>query len=714
MGTSMFGKLGIWSEKLHSCGASIAAVRSAAQLSSVSEHVDFIFEKGDGISATKAIFPQLHYIHVRNQHTQAYFGIAQRSNYDAAIFHNFLHNYGVVESAASLMPTLWMMHDVSPVTGINYAMRSRKGDKIVAYPLRSRSPSRPDTFSKLARRPFAFTAPSVWLQKIAQQYLGDDIDVFLVRNSVPSQYFQPLGKVESRRVLGLPQDKLIVLFFAGRGAIERKNLALAMQAAKRVTSDQVLFVVIGGIQPNDASWSPNVLYLPGFQAQQQPLFPAQLYSAADIFLSPSLVDNLPNTVLESLNCGTPVIGANTGGMPEMIRDRETGWLIDPRDDEGLANLLDSLVGQHGQLETMGMRGREFALNEFSEAGSLAQYVNALEKVSDLAPRNYAQNKDNQNYVKVEKRHPLHVQHDEPFYDVRGAARSKLSSIVRNRGAKADSHIAPYRDKWNPDPAEKRLLAFRYRMASEGHAITRNEARINRWYNHDKGKRAFLIGNGPSLNKCDLSLLRNEITIGVNSIFLKTEELGGLPTHYVVEDNFVAEDRAAEINALTGTNKWFGNYLNYSLSGDDVHWLNVRMRYDSYPGFPYFSTDIARQAWTGGSVTYLCMQLAFFLGIKELYLIGFDHHYEVPKDTVIDGLKYTSTSDDPNHFDPTYFGKGLRWHAPMTERMELGYDRARRMYERFGRKIYNATVGGHLEVFERVDYASLFSSTEETE
>jgi len=277
----------------------------------------------------------------------------------------------------------------------------------------------------------------------------------------------------------------------------------------------------------------------------------------------------------------------------------------------------------------------------------------------------------------------------------------------SRDRKPDSHVAPYRKLWNPSDEEKRALAFRYKMAGDGYPVTENEKRILGWRDAYKDKRAFLIGNGPSLNLLDMTKLQNEYTIGVNSIYLNQEKMGFLPQHYVVEDRFVAEDRADEINALKGPQKWFGNYLNYCLEDDLANWINVRMRYDEHKDFPFFSTDIARQAWTGGSVTYICMQLAYYLGVKTLYLIGFDHHYVIPDDAKIDGLDITSRSDDPNHFHPDYFGKGYRWHDPKVDRMEVGYKKAGVFFERDGRKILNATAGGKLECFQRVDYDSLF-------
>ena len=96
-----------------------------------------------------------------------------------------------------------------------------------------------------------------------------------------------------------------------------------------------------------------------------------------------------------------------------------------------------------------------------------------------------------------------------------------------------------------------------------------------------------------------------------------------------------------------------------------------------------------------------------MGFEKVYMVGFDHSYSVPKEALVEGAAITSTSDDPNHFHPGYFGKGYRWHDPRVDRMERAYRKARKAYDAAGREIYNATAGGELEVFERVDYNSLF-------
>lgn len=253
--------------------------------------------------------------------------------------------------------------------------------------------------------------------------------------------------------------------------------------------------------------------------------------------------------------------------------------------------------------------------------------------------------------------------------------------------------------------------LRYKMAGMDFPLTENEKRFLSLRNHHAGKRVFILGNGPSLNKCDLTLLKNEITFGVNNITLNYDKMGFHPTYYVVEDVLLAEDRAQQINEYHGAEiKFFGNYLRYCIQdAPDIIWLNVRMDYRNYKNFPHFSRNVARVVWVGGTVSYICMQLAFYMGFDEVYLVGFDHTYQIPADAVVqhDTKEIISMSDDPNHFDPGYFGKGYRWHDPQVERMEAAYRRAREFFEANQRKIFNATIGGRLEVFPRVNYRELF-------
>lgn len=285
------------------------------------------------------------------------------------------------------------------------------------------------------------------------------------------------------------------------------------------------------------------------------------------------------------------------------------------------------------------------------------------------------------------------------------------SVVRRTIERAlvDSHLQPR--AWGELPLRTATWwSMKHRAAARGLTLTRNERQLASLRDKHRGQRCFIMGNGPSLNNCDLTKLQSEITFGVNSIFLNTEQMGFVPTYYVVEDILVAEDRARQIDAFKGPTKFFGNYLRRFLSdGPDVLWTNVRVDYRDYANFPHFSTDAVRQLWVGGTVSYICLQLAFHMGFKDVHLVGFDHNYSIPDDAKVDGNRIETTSTDPNHFHPDYFGKGYRWHNPRVDRMEIAYVRAKREFEAAGRHVTNATVGGKLEVFDRVQFDGLFGA-----
>ncbi len=118
----------------------------------------------------------------------------------------------------------------------------------------------------------------------------------------------------------------------------------------------------------------------------------------------------------------------------------------------------------------------------------------------------------------------------------------------------------------------------------------------------------------------------------------------------------------------------------------------------------FSGDATGRMFEGFTVTYVCLQLAYFMGFSEAILIGVDHNFVTkgPANTTV-----TSEGDDPNHFSGKYFGKGFRWQLPDLEGSERAYRMAKAAYEADGRQVLDATVGGKLTIFEKVEFESLF-------
>lgn len=297
-------------------------------------------------------------------------------------------------------------------------------------------------------------------------------------------------------------------------------------------------------------------------------------------------------------------------------------------------------------------------------------------------------------------------HDEALPDA-AALEEVRAALVAQSPFKGDIYLPTAKLPLNEQVRGLRRVA-QLVQADNMQVSARRFALLKEWVQARGTKRVFVIGNGPSLKKTDLSLLRNEITIGFNGIFLHEDFA---PTIYVVEDHLVAEDRVSEILAYRCPVKIFPSYLGYCIDPqDNTIFLNHRPRI-SYPVDTDFSADAGRICYTGGTVTYTGLQIAASLGVEEIVLIGVDASYKVHNversETYGTGV-LTSKEDDTNHFDPRYFGKGYRWHDPNVHTMLQAYRKAREYGRDNGVRIVNAGIGGELEVFPRFDYYRLFA------
>ena len=228
----------------------------------------------------------------------------------------------------------------------------------------------------------------------------------------------------------------------------------------------------------------------------------------------------------------------------------------------------------------------------------------------------------------------------------------------------------------------------------------------------RGERAVIIGNGPSLNELDLTRLKSENTIAVNAIFYAESKMGFDPTYYVVEDTAVMRDNLEAVVAYQAGHKFFPSIYR-DMVGEHENVTYFMMNRGFYeplsPDYciPRFSFDPAQRIYSGQSVTIINLQIAYHLGFEEVVLIGMDFSYTVPPEAHREGDVITSVGPDPNHFHPDYFGAGKVWKDPKLDRVLANYALAKSIFEADGRRIVNATVGGRLELFERVDYTELF-------
>ncbi|BCO79545.1 MULTISPECIES: 6-hydroxymethylpterin diphosphokinase MptE-like protein [Mycobacterium] len=219
----------------------------------------------------------------------------------------------------------------------------------------------------------------------------------------------------------------------------------------------------------------------------------------------------------------------------------------------------------------------------------------------------------------------------------------------------------------------------------------NRAYIRQFKGIHADERCVIIGNGPSLRNTDLSLLRDEYTFGLNRIYLMFDELGFETTFHAVVNRYVVEQCVEDFREIKAP--LFTTVLNraYLDSAPNTAYLY------SVVG-PWFARDVSRGIWEGYTVTYVAMQLAYYMGFSEVILIGVDHRFAVsgaPNQLV------ESSGPDTSHFDPRYFAKGFKWQLPDLENSEIAYRLARKVFEDDGRRIVDATVDGALTVFPKL-------------
>lgn len=227
----------------------------------------------------------------------------------------------------------------------------------------------------------------------------------------------------------------------------------------------------------------------------------------------------------------------------------------------------------------------------------------------------------------------------------------------------------------------------------------NRKRLKSLNNSHKGERCFILANGPSLKKVNFDLLKNEFTFGMNRIYMMKDVNGFVPSCIACMDEdtllypFREDFDSLKIMSFFPfrDRKWFSKKENQYFFGSG--------RFS-----PKFQTDAAENMGNGKTIAYLCIQMAFCMGFDKVYIIGKDHTYNV---SAKPGAKIDANNDNGNHFISGYYKAGTKWDAPDHETEEYAYVLARKEFEKYGRGIFNATEGGKLELFERVDFNSLF-------
>lgn len=240
------------------------------------------------------------------------------------------------------------------------------------------------------------------------------------------------------------------------------------------------------------------------------------------------------------------------------------------------------------------------------------------------------------------------------------------------------------------------------LRSHGIPLTTNDRKVVALKNKHKGRRCFIIGSGPSLKNEDLDRLKDEVTFACNKIYLAFDSTEWRPTYYSVIDTLVAENNKPEIDALK-LNKIFEQTIRPYFTEEQAIWLNSLDHTSAEER--KFSTNALEGVYGGSSVLYFQMQLAFYMGIREIYLIGVDFSFDIPKSTgeICPSGEILKSQGEVNHFHPDYRKPGETWTMPLLDKQYMAFSAAKTAVESQRGKIFNASRSTKLDVFPLVNF-----------
>jgi len=230
----------------------------------------------------------------------------------------------------------------------------------------------------------AVVTPSRWLADCARKSsLLRDMQIEVIPNGLDLSIFKPIDKRLARELLGLPQNKKFILF-GGINSISDPNkgfqflLPALRDLAGRGWHHDAELIIFGSTKPENTPSFP--LKTNYFGRLQEEIKLSQLYSAADLFIAPSLQENLPYTIMEAMACGTPCVAFNQGGIPDLIEHRITGYLAQSFDAVDLAKGLDWLLQEDELRQEISLCCRRKVETMFALEKVAARYIEFYETI----------------------------------------------------------------------------------------------------------------------------------------------------------------------------------------------------------------------------------------------------------------------------------------------------------------------------------------------
>ena len=308
--------------------------------------------------------------------------------------HGFLDPKHIAEIAKLNKPVIWTFHDSNAFTGgchVRYTCDHFKNECGNCPLLKNANPD--DQSHKIWKQKrgaydvlnFNIIAPSAWMERsVKESSLTKGKPIAQIPNTLETDIFKPMDKQAAKEMAGFAKDKFILLsgFMPSRKDMHKGTSYLLeslelLRSRLGAKAEEVELVVFGNRNTEDVPEFPFKTSFLGTISDDERL--ALCYAAADVFLIPSLEDNLPYTVMESLSCGTPVVGFTTGGIPDMVKHEYNGYLAEYRSSESFADGMEWVIN-HPDREQLNKNARQTVMERFSEEVIAKRHIQLYEEV----------------------------------------------------------------------------------------------------------------------------------------------------------------------------------------------------------------------------------------------------------------------------------------------------------------------------------------------
>lgn len=288
----------------------------------------------------------------------------------------FLDFVTCVPHLAQRAPIVWTLHDANLVHGgWHYDPTAVEVQSAAGACDLELARIKSEVLSRLEPSRCIFASPSRWLAQRARRHpvLGQ-FPIEVVPYGVETDTFSPGNKAAAKQALGLAEASFVVGFVAHSLADPRKGFGTLRAAVARLSGERPMTILCAG---EGLLQDEHVVSLGRIESDR---LLALLYNAADVFVCPSLQDNLPNTVLEAQACGTPVIASDVGGLPDAVVDGEVGFLVPPGDVTAIERALRKLFDAASLRQQIGAAARRRAVAEFADVVQAERYVGLYQRL----------------------------------------------------------------------------------------------------------------------------------------------------------------------------------------------------------------------------------------------------------------------------------------------------------------------------------------------